>query len=68
MKKHVLSIVLLLSVANLQAQRISLHTSGAASVGETLAVSGDTFTGCQGVWIYTWDNMGKKINTRATKL
>ena len=25
-----------------------LHTSGAASVGETLAVSGDTFTGCQG--------------------
>ena len=27
-----------------------LHTFGAASVGEILAVSGDTFTGCQGVW------------------
>jgi len=50
MKKLVLSIVLLLSVGNLQAQNISLHTSGAASFGEILAVSGDTFTGCQGVW------------------
>ena len=50
MKKLVLSIVLLLSVANLQAQNISLNTSGAASVGEILAVSGDTFTSCQGVW------------------
>ena len=49
MKKLVLSFVLLLSVANLQAQRISLHTSGAASVGEILlAVSGDTFTSRQG--------------------
>ena len=67
MKKLLLSIFLLLSVANLQAQSISLHTSGAASVGETLAVSGDTFTGCQGVWIYTWSKEGKKINTRAAK-
>lgn len=55
------------SIANLQAQSISLHTSGAASVGEILAVSGDTFTGCQGVWIYTWSKEGKKINTRAAK-
>ena len=44
-----------------------LHTFGAASVGEILAVSGDTFTGCQGVWIYTWSKEGKKINTRAAK-
>ena len=44
-----------------------LYTSGAASVGETLAVSGDTFTGCQGVWIYTWSKEGKKISTRAAK-
>ena len=41
MKKLLSTIVLLLAVANLQAQRISLHTSGAASVGEILAVSGD---------------------------
>ena len=67
MKKLLVFIVLLLSVANLQAQSISLHTSGAASVGETLAVSGDTFTGCQRVWIYTWSKEGKKINTRAKK-
>jgi len=67
MKKLLLSIVLLLSVANLQAQSISLHTSGAASVGETLAVSGDTFIGCQGVWIHTWSKEGKKIDTRAAK-
>ena len=67
MKKLLLSIFLLLSVANLQAQSISLHTSGAASVGETLAVSGDTCTDCQGVWIYTWSKEGKKINTRAAK-
>ena len=50
MKKLVLSIVLLLSVANLQAQSTSLHTSGAASVGEILTVRGDTFTSRQGVW------------------
>ena len=31
-----------------------LHTFGAASVGEILAVSGDTFTSRQGAWIYTW--------------
>ena len=122
MKKLLLSIVLLLSVANLQAQRIShiettkswyyiydqngkkiktlstsqgelkgfsstfyimkqgsafyitydvngkrLHTFGAASVGEILAVSGDTFTSRQGAWIYTWSKEGKKINTRAAK-
>ena len=122
MKKLVLSIVLLLSVANLQAQSIShiettknwyyiydqdgkkiktlstsqgelkgysstfyiikqgsafyvtydvngkrLHTFGAASVGEILAVSGDTFTSRLGVWIYTWSKDGKKISTRAAK-
>jgi hypothetical protein len=122
MKKLVLPIVLLLSVANLQAQSIShiqttknwyyiydqngkkiktlstsqgelkgfsstfyimkqgsafyitydvngkrLHTFGAASVGEILAVSGDTFTSRQGAWIYTWSKEGKKINTRAAK-
>ncbi len=50
MKKLVLSFVLLLSVANLQAQNISLHTSGATSVGEILAVSGDMFASRQGVW------------------
>ena len=122
MKKIVLSIVLLLSVANLQAQSIShiettknwyyiydqngkkiktlstsqgelkgysstfyimkqgsafyitydvngkrLHTFGAASVGEILAVSGDTFTSRLGAWIYIWSKEGKKINTRAAK-
>ncbi len=122
MKRLLLSIVLLLAVANLQAQSISyveitknwyyiydqdgkkiktlstsqgelkgysstfyiikqgsafyvtydvngkrLHTFGAASVGEILAVSGDTFTSRQGAWIYTWDKEGKKINTRAAK-
>lgn len=120
MKKLLLSIVLLLSVANLQAQSIShiettknwyyiydqdgkkirtistsqgelngysstfyiikqgsafyitydvngkrLHTWGVSSVGEILAVSGDTFTSKQGAWIYTWSKEGKKINTRA---
>ena len=122
MKKLVLSFVLLLSVANLQAQSISsiettknwyyiydqdgkkiktlstsqgelkgysssfyiikqgsafyitydvngkrLHTFGTSSVGEILAVSGDTFTSRQGAWIYTWSKEGKKINTRAAK-
>ena len=42
-----------------------LHTFGAASVGEILAVSGDTFTSRQGGWIYTWSKEGKKISTRA---
>jgi hypothetical protein len=44
-----------------------LHTFGAASVGEILAVSGDTFTSRLGVWIYTWSKDGKKICTRAAK-
>ena len=44
-----------------------LHTFGAASVGEVLAVSGDTFTSRQGAWIHTWSKEGKKINTRAAK-
>jgi hypothetical protein len=44
-----------------------LHTFGAASVGEILAVSGDTFTSRQGAWIHTWSKEGKKINTRAAK-
>ena len=122
MKRLLLSIVLLLAVANLQSQSISyveitknwyyiydqngkkiktlstsqgelkgysstfyiikqgsafyvtydvngkrLHTFGAASVGEVLAVSGDTFTSRLGAWIYTWSKEGKKINTRAAK-
>ena len=122
MKKLLLSIVLLLSVANFQTQSISyveitknwyyiydqdgkkiktistsqgelkgysstfyiikqgsafyvtydvngkrLHTFGAASVGEILAVSGDTFTSRQGAWIHTWSKEGKKISTRAAK-
>ena len=67
MKKLLLSIVLLLSVANFQAQSISLHTSGAESFGEILAVSGDTFTSRQGAWIHTWSKEGKKISTRAKK-
>ena len=44
-----------------------LHTWGVGSVGEILAVSGDTFTSKQGAWIYTWNKEGKKINTRAAK-
>jgi hypothetical protein len=44
-----------------------LHTFGAASVGEVLAVSGNTFTSRQGAWIHTWSKEGKKINTRAAK-
>jgi len=44
-----------------------LHTWGVGSVGEILAVSGDTFTSKQGAWIYTWSKEGKKINTRAAK-
>lgn len=44
-----------------------LHTFGAASAGEILAVSGDTFTSRQGVWIHTWSKNGKKISTRAAK-
>ena len=44
-----------------------LHTFGVSSVGEILAVSGDTFTSRQGAWIYTWRKEGKKINTRAAK-
>lgn len=122
MKKLLVFIVLLLSVANLQAQSIShiettknwyyiydqngkkiktlstsqgelkgysstfyiikqgsafyitydvngkrLHTFGTSSVGEILAVSGDTFTSRQRAWIYTWSKEGKKINTRAAK-
>ena len=42
-----------------------LHTFGAASVGEILAVSGDTFTSRQDTWIHTWSKEGKKISTRA---
>jgi len=42
-----------------------LHTFGAASVGEILAVTGDTFTSRQGAWIHTWSKEGKKISTRA---
>ena len=44
-----------------------LHTFGTSSVGEILAVSGDTFTSRQGASIYSWSMEGKKINTRAEK-
>lgn len=44
-----------------------LHTFGASSVGEIVGVAGDTFTSRQGVWLYTWDKEGKKINTRAAR-
>lgn len=44
-----------------------LHTFGASSVGEVLAVSGDTFTSRSGVWIFTWSKEGKKISTRAAR-
>lgn len=44
-----------------------LHTFGVGSVGEIIGVAGDTFTSKQGVWIYTWNKEGKKINTRAAK-
>ena len=44
-----------------------LHTFGASSVGEILAVSGETFTSRQGTWIYTWSKEGKKISTRAAR-
>ena len=44
-----------------------LYTISAASVGEILAVSGDTFTSHQGVWIHTWSKEGKKISARAAK-
>ena len=44
-----------------------LHTWGASSVGEIVAVAGDTFTSRQGVWLYTWNKDGRKINTRAAR-
>ena len=44
-----------------------LHTFGAVSVGEILAVSGYTFTSRLGMWINTWNKEGKKINTRAVR-
>ena len=44
-----------------------LHTWGVSSVGEILAVTGDTFTSRQGAWIYTWSKDGKKISTRAAQ-
>lgn len=44
-----------------------LHTFGASSVGEIVSVAGETFTSRQGVWIYTWEKEGRKINTRAAR-
>ena len=44
-----------------------LYTFSTGSVGKILAVSGDTFTSRNGVWIYTWSKDGKKISTRAAK-
>ena len=44
-----------------------LYTWGVNSVGEILGVAGDTFTSCNGAWIYTWSKDGRKISTRAKK-
>ena len=44
-----------------------LHTWSVSTVGEILAVSGDTFTSRVGAWIYTWNKNGKKLYTRAAK-
>lgn len=44
-----------------------LHTFGASSVGEIVAVSGDTFTSRCGAWIYTWNKNGEKISTQAAR-
>ena len=44
-----------------------LHTFGASTVGEILAVSGDTFTSRMGPWIYTWTKEGKKISTKGAR-
>lgn len=44
-----------------------LYTFAVSSVGEILAVSGDTFTSRLGSWIYTWSKEGKKISVRAAR-
>lgn len=41
-----------------------LHTFGVNTVGEIIAVSGDTFTSRLGSWILTWSKDGKKLATR----
>lgn len=44
-----------------------IHTFGASTVGEVLAVIGDTFTSRQGPWLHTWTKDGKKLSTRAAQ-
>ena len=44
-----------------------LYTWGVSSVGEIMAVTGDTFTSKQGPWIHTWTKDGKKLSTRAAQ-
>ena len=44
-----------------------IYTFGASTVGEVLAVTGDTFTSRQGPWIHTWTKDGKKLSTRAAQ-
>lgn len=38
-----------------------------SSVGEVVAVAGDTFTSRKGNWVYIWDRNGKKIKSRGAK-
>lgn len=42
-----------------------LYTFGVNTVGEIIAVSGDTFTSRLGSWILTWNKDGKKLATRS---
>lgn len=44
-----------------------IYTFGASTVGEVLAVIGDTFTSRQGPWLHTWTKDGKKLSTRAAQ-
>lgn len=44
-----------------------LHTFAIHEVGEIFAVTGDTFTGRLGSWIYTWSKEGKRISTRSAE-
>ena len=44
-----------------------IYTFGASTVGEILAVTGDTFTSRQGPWLHTWTKDGKKLSTRAAQ-
>lgn len=44
-----------------------IHTFGASTVGEVLAVIGNTFTSRQGPWLHTWTKDGKKLSTRGAQ-